>query len=148
MDRTVLIAIYNQIGAGWDIPTPAGATKLRVELAVSPIDGMPYSVHTNLAHGVYWQERWLTQVTGGAYSPKVERWAKDWRVPSPDEWRGLRDEFVAGFAEAARIASSEPFEHGAADDAKAVELLLRIAIHASYHLGQINLLKQVVRGSS
>jgi len=43
------------------------------------------------------------------------------------------------------IAASEPFEHRMKSDAEAIHMLVQIAVHGAYHLGQINLLKRELR---
>lgn len=147
MDRTALVQVFDQVIGGWDIPTPAGLLRLASGDRSRMPEGSPYSVITNLAHAVLWQDFWLRKLAGGKKKSGPPEWNQDFRVPAPDEWDALRRSFVAGLEEARRIAASEPFDHRCADDAEAVETLVRIAVHGTYHLGQLNLLKRLVRAS-
>lgn len=147
MDRKAVALLYRQIMEGWDIPTPAGMLRLKAESAALDLPGMPYSLLTNLNHTVYWQRLWLATLHGEPKPSGMAVWTGDWRVPDVGEWTALRAEFLAGLDEARRIAESSPFDHRLPDDDKAVEVLVAIAIHAAYHLGQMNLLKRAARAA-
>ncbi len=59
----------------------------------------------------------------------------------------MRRRFVEGLQEARRYCQTDPPALRCDSEEKAVDLLLRIAIHASYHMGQLNLLKRALRAS-
>jgi uncharacterized damage-inducible protein DinB len=148
LDRSAVAELFRQIIEGDDIPTPSAVLKIKAADAVRELESLPYSLATNLAHAVLWQRLWLNALRGGKAKSGMAEWKDNFRVPEPSEWDGLRKEFLEGLGEADRIAKSEPFDHQLATDELAVEYLLKIAIHASYHLGQMNLIKRSVRKSS
>lgn len=97
----------------------------------------PYSIATNVAHADIWQRLWLARLKG---EPKFNPFPDFPAVPSHD-WETVRTSFLVNFALAVELAGHEPFEHQ--DPAK--KLLTKIAIHNAYHLGQVALLKRILR---
>ena len=124
---------------GWDIPAPGGMLKITEADAFVEVVPIPYAFATNLQHAVLWQRFWLRKIAGGRKKSGMQEWKNDFRVPEPREFKDLRREFLEGLAEARGIAASEP------SDPEVVESLVRIAVHAAYHLGQMNLIKRSVR---
>lgn len=145
MDRRAVALLFRQLLEGWDVPTPAGLLRVKAEDAARELAGMPYSLLTNLNHAVHWQRLWLASLHGEPKPSGMAVWTGDWRVPEASRWKDLRAEFLAGLEEARRIAESEPFDHRLPNDDRAIEILVAIAVHATYHLGQMNLLKRVAR---
>ncbi len=142
MDLANLDRLFQQILEGWDIPTPGGLLRVKQDAAAATLPAMPYSMVENLAHAVYWQELWLGALAGDKRPPEMEVWKNNWRKPGPAEWGDLRKRFCAGL-ENARSWCGEGFAtHKRPSDEDAVDKLLAIAIHASYHMGQLNLLKR------
>ncbi len=119
--------------------------KVKREDAANQVDSAPYSLLTNLAHATLWQRFWLEKLSGGRKKSTMKEWKDDFRVPDPEEWEGLRREFIEGLREARRITVSDPFDHRCADDEEAIDTLVKIAVHGAYHCGQMNLLKRMVR---
>lgn len=119
---------------------PAGKLLSRITpvQAARRLDGAPYSLLTNVAHAEFWQRLWLARLKN-LRRPKI---TDDWRVPQPEEWPQVRSDFLSGFAEALEIARSKPFRHEMKSDVAARKTLLKIALHNSYHLGQMRLLKR------
>jgi len=72
---------------------------------------------------------------------------QDFPEVSAADWPRIRKAFIDGMQEAYEIASREPFAHGASSDDKANETLFKIANHGSYHLGQVQLLKRMIKGA-
>lgn len=130
-----------QMLAGADIPKPTSLNALKAEDAATRLTGTPYSVLTNLAHAVLWQDTWLARLAGKPVDTR-QVWADDFRVPDASEYPALRKRFAEGLAEAHRFATGET-PHQVMDDAKAVAYLARIVIHASYHLGQMSTLRRM-----
>ena len=60
-------------------------------------------------------------------------------------WEETKARFLANFQRAVEIAHAEPFTHKAKSDEVAVRTLLKISNHNAYHLGQIYLLKRLLR---
>jgi hypothetical protein len=139
---TSIALMFEQILVGWDIPTPDSLLKVSEERAAIRLPGHPYSLLTNLAHALLWQEHWLAKLEGRPRKTRPELYAGDFRVPEPGEFKAIRAEFVEGLRRAKSIAESRPFRHSAESDRNAEELLIAIAVHGAYHLGQINLLKR------
>ncbi|MDI9641063.1 hypothetical protein QPK87_05225 [Kamptonema cortianum] len=75
----------------------------------------------------------------------MEQWELDFDVPEPNQWNELRSRFVAGLREAMDYCTDSNFNHQALSDQDALETLVRIAVHAIYHIGQLNLLKRTLR---
>lgn len=139
---SLLGELFAHIIEGYDIPTPAGLLKVSEERAATKHEGSPYSLLKNLAHAVYWQNLWLDRLQGRPTPPTMEIWKGDWQEPSPTDFKRLRQEFVEGLEMARKISTAEPFEHAMDSDEKAIDRLLRIAVHGAYHMGQMNLLKR------
>ncbi len=135
-----IVELFDHILGGRDIPKPSGLSRMKREVAVSRHPGAPYSPLTNLAHAVLWQEAWLRSLSGIKTSGP-ELWNNDFRVPEPGEYEALRARFVDGLKEARAFATGET-PHRCPSDDKAVTTLIKIAVHASYHMGQINLLRR------
>jgi uncharacterized damage-inducible protein DinB len=147
MDRTALVEVFKQILEGYDIHKPETILKVSQKSAAHHDGTHPYSLLTNLAHANLWQGFWLQKLAGGRKKSSMIEWRDDFRVPEPSELEALRFEFISGLREAARIAGSDPFEHKCTNDEEAVETLVRIAVHGSYHLGQMVLLKRSLKGN-
>ncbi|MBV6491291.1 MAG: hypothetical protein KJZ62_01085 [Fimbriimonadaceae bacterium] len=148
MSSSHLDLLFQQILEGWDIPTPQGLLRIKQEDAAKQLPAHPYSALKNLAHAVFWQDLWLGQLAGQPRPPSEFVWQNDFRDPDPSEWPTLRRRFVEGLQEARRYCQADPPALGCDSEEKAVDLLLRIAIHASYHMGQLNLLKRALRASN
>ena len=143
MNNSTLVATFDHILEGYDIPKPEGMLKLKRADAVIDIEPSPYTLLTNLAHATLWQRFWLNKLHGGKKKSTMEEWKNDFRVPAPEEWEPLRREFIEGLKEARSIAKGEaPFE---CTEEEAQDTLLRIAVHGAYHCGQMNLLKRMLR---
>ena len=108
------------------------------------LDGAPYSAVTNLAHAVMWQEAWLSALDGVTVSGPT-LWENDFRVPDPSEWPDLRTRFVNGLVTARSIAAGSG--HKMKSDEKARTALLKIAVHGSYHMGQLHLMRRMTKTS-
>lgn len=135
-----LVELFDHIIGGYDIPKPSGLSRLKREVAIVKPDGAPYSPLTNLAHTVLWQEAWLKSLNG-IKTPGPELWNNDFRIPDPEEYEALRNRFVDGLHEAHKYAKGET-QHKLTEE-KAKTTLLKIAVHASYHMGQLNLLRRL-----
>lgn len=145
MDLTLVDRLFQQVLEGWDIPTPPGVLRVKREDAARTLPGLPYSMVKNLAHAVYWQNLWLGKLRGDKSPPSMEVWTNDWRDPGPEEWEGLRTSFVSGLEEARGYCGEGFCRHKCKSDEAAADTLIAIAIHASYHLGQLNVLKRSMR---
>jgi uncharacterized damage-inducible protein DinB len=145
MDRSALVLVFDHLIQGFDIPRPAGMLKVSGPTANRQLPDLPYSLATNLAHTLVWQEFWLAKLNGGRRKAGPQASHNDFRVPSPDEFPRLRRQFLEGLDRARAVAASEPFDHKLPTDEEAVDTLVRIAVHAAYHVGQMNVLKRSAR---
>ncbi len=75
----------------------------------------------------------------------MTEWRTDFRVPQPEEFEQLRKRFLAGLLDARDRCSGETLRHRCESGSEAVSALLGITIHASYHLGQMNLIRMALR---
>jgi hypothetical protein len=145
MELSLLDRLFQQIQEGWDIPTPQGLLRVKQEDAAVTPAKTPYSMVKNLAHAVYWQELWLGSLAGAPRVPQEEVWKNDFRDPDPAEWPDLRKRFVEGLQKAREYCGEGFKKHKHKSDRDATDTLIAIAIHASYHMGQLNLIKRVVK---
>jgi hypothetical protein len=133
-----------QVVEGDDFATPRGLLRtIKAETAVAVPTGAPYSIATNVAHAQIWQELWLCRLRGEPL-PKIVM-GQDFPEVSAKEWPDIRKAFVEGMEEAYAIACRDPFVHGAKDDETAIRTLLKISNHGAYHIGQVALLKRMLR---
>lgn len=113
---------------------------VRAADATKRLPGMPYSLATNVEHADIWNRLWLGQLEGKKrFNP-----FPDFPVVDESEWSRTRDQFLANLERAYEIACAEPFEHRCRSDASAVKVLLKIAVHSAYHVGQMRLLKRAL----
>ena len=114
---------------------------VKPEAAVRIVEGLPYSLATNVAHADIWNRLWLARLEG---KPKFNPFP-DFPVVTEKEWPKVRDQFMKNLHRAYAIACREPFRHSCKTDESAKKTLLKIAVHSAYHLGQIKLLKRALR---
>src|SRR5688572_24212291 len=121
--------------------------------AVTRVDGTPHTVAEIVAHMAFWQEWFLNRCRGTA-EPLVEHAAAGWPAAPPGSWNETRERFLAGARQAAAVGAKPegaseplapaidfpPLAHYTVHDA-----LGHIAIHNAHHLGQIVVLRQLLR---
>lgn len=135
MDSAALKMMFDQILEGWDIPVVGSMLRMTAKRAAECKPGMPYTLVDNLWHAVYWQELWLAQLRGEKTPPMMQVWSGDWKGAEERDFGGLREKFLEGLQEARLMCVGDI-------EKERVELLLRLAIHAAYHIGQLNLIKR------
>lgn len=142
MDPKTVANMFQQIIGGDDIPAPAGMLKtIRADKAALRQPGFPYSILENLWHAVFWQTIWLSRLDG----KRAKSFLEDWQSPDPSEFSALRTQFLANLERARKIAGAKAFTHKMDSDDKAVKTLIAMAVHDSYHIGQINVMKRAMR---
>jgi hypothetical protein len=130
-----------QMIEGRDFDPPAKlVARVKAEDAVRVMPGFPYSLATNVLHADFWNRVWIDRLEGR----RARSFTEDWREPGVEEWDTVRERFLAGLNRALEIASAEPFEHKLKSDEVAAKTLIQIAVHTSYHLGEIKLMKRVM----
>lgn len=144
MDKKTVANAFKQIASGSDIPAPAkllnGISEAR---AAVRLPGFPYSIAENLWHAVFWQDIWLNRVQGR----KAKTFIEDWQTPSVGEFKQLRARFIENEARALKLLCVAKFNHSMKSEPVALQMLMAMAVHDAYHLGQINLLKRVQRAT-
>jgi len=139
--REAVADLFRQILSGEDIlRRRLLLARLKPEASAERLPDVPYSLLGNLYHAVFWHRVWLGRLTGG----KRPAWKDDWKEPGPEALDALRDEFLDGLNRALAMVEAEPFEHRMESDARALHLLMSLAIHDAYHLGQIKLIKRMM----
>lgn len=134
--------VLRQVWEGDDIPPPESLLKgISLESASQKLEDWPYSILTNLAHAVFWQDVWLNRLKG----LRREKVVKDWQEYPAQEFPAMRRRFLEGMEEAMGLASNKPFEHQMKSDVSAIQTLIAIGIHNAYHMGQINLMKRQLK---
>lgn len=143
MDAKTVANLFDQIASGEDIPKVDNLLKrMSAETAAQTLPGWPYSILTNLAHADFWQRIWLNRIEGRP-RPKFK---DDWRVPAPSEFEELRASFLEGLERSRAIAKNWPVEHKMESDDKALHLLVSLAVHDAYHIGQMKLMARILSG--
>lgn len=133
---------FEQVSEGRDILHPKRLlSRITAADAARKLPGVPYSILDNLAHADLWQRIFLAPMLG----TRAPSYLEDWKEHEPSEWEEVRKGFLERF-EAARRLAAEGFDKtdkAKADSARA--RLIQTLIHDAYHLGQINLLKRMLR---
>jgi len=151
MEKALRDKIIASIGGGGAHVTPEAALE---ELTAAQARRRPSkrlaSVWEELAHIVFWQDLTL-EIVRGAHPQPPEHAAGGWPpVPAgrggKKAWDSLRARFLAGVAELAEAGRTRDLEARVGADAKSTlgELLLMLANHNSYHLGQIVSLRRLI----
>jgi uncharacterized damage-inducible protein DinB len=143
MDPKTVSEMFQQIIDGDDIPAPAGMLKMTAANAARRLPGHPYSILENLWHAVFWQTIWLDRVEGR----KAKSFIEDWQSPPASEFPKLRTQFVANLEKARKLTAAKTFKHKMDSDEKAIKTLIAMAVHDSYHIGQMNVMKRAMRKS-
>jgi hypothetical protein len=134
-----------QVIEGEDFKAPSQmVSRVTAVQACRVLPGLPYSIATNVAHADVWNRLWLTRLLR---EPKFNPFPDFPKVEEVD-WPRVRSSFLSSLEKAHGIATAEPFQHHCKSDEDAEVLLLRIAVHTSYHLGQIYLLKRALQSVS
>src|SRR5579862_6587525 len=94
--RTVVAEALRQVIEGADIPSPESLLRnITIEKAAAKLPWTPYSILTNLAHAVFWQDVWLDRLRGR----RARSFTEDWQTPNQTDWPEIRDRFHTGLAD-------------------------------------------------
>lgn len=142
MDPKTAAEALHQVWIGADFPPAASILRnVKVVDAAAIPPGFKYSLLTLVEHTDFWQRIWLARLIGS----KRPDMTKDWRVPDVLEWPEVRQRFLENFERALAVACAEPFVHRLKSDDEACRVLIQIAVHNAYHVGQFVLVKRAVR---
>jgi len=130
-----------QVRDGTDFQAPARVlNRISAKRACLTLPEFGYSLATYVLHTDFWQIVWLNRLNG----LRAPNMLADWRVASPGEWPDIRSGFLAHLDQAIAFAEAEPFSHSMRTDERALKVLLEIAVHDAYHVGQFVLLKRAL----
>jgi uncharacterized damage-inducible protein DinB len=124
------------------VPPRTMLIDLTAEQATAIPPGTPYSIATQVAHALFWQDRWLGRIAEQPLERKKGKNA-DWPVVSSEQWENVRDRFLDGLKQTKKLAEGD-LTKPLWNDNTVDEVLLQIVVHNCYHLGQIALLRQLL----
>lgn len=131
-----------QVRDGRDFQVPAKVlARIPANDACRVLPEFGRSLATYVLHTDFWQVVWLNRLRG-LRAPSM---LADWREATPDQWPAIRKQFLTNLDAAVALAEAKPFQHKMKDDATAVKILLELALHDAYHVGQFVLLKRALR---
>ena len=109
-------------------------------------EGAPHSILQLLNHLIYWQD-WVVSWLDGEDPPIPEHAAGSWPgAPRPEDaiaWDQAVQRFVEGLERLiSHVREADLFTEG--DGKTRLEMLQTIALHNSYHLGQVVLMRQLL----
>lgn len=129
-----------QVRDGRDFPPPR-----QILNRVNPMDAcrrvptLGRSLAELVWHTDFWQQIWLARLEGNRARPITE----DWFQPEPEAWEETRERFLDNLDRAVAIAESG--QHRMKSDEIAERVLLQIAVHNAYHVGQWVQVKRALR---
>ncbi len=134
-----------QISEGRDFDSLKDALMdLSPEQATAVPKGCPRSIATTVFHMWFWQDRWLQQIAGTELEP-FKGDDSDFAEVAPDGWIKIRDQFLVDFGEMLQRSTHVAVFDKPTQFGDTVEVIfLRAALHASYHIGQIVLIRQML----
>jgi uncharacterized damage-inducible protein DinB len=135
-----------QFITGNDFEPPARMiADLTSEQAVEVLPGCPYSIADQVAHMLFWQQRWLGRIDN---KPLERQKGKngDWPRVAAEQWESVRSEFLQGLETAvAKSKDPEELARTLGNGDTVDSLIIMIVEHNTYHLGQIALLRQLMK---
>jgi hypothetical protein len=116
--------------------------------AGSRVESSPHTVYEILGHMIFWQDGVLAWL--GGRSPRMPRHASDsWPgASSPKgraEWLRAVRRFQTGLARLERAARQAASIRRKGRSKSPLDMLAGVAVHNSYHAGQVALLRQLLR---
>jgi uncharacterized damage-inducible protein DinB len=115
------------------------------------IDGAPHSVAEIVAHLTFWQDWFCARCLGQAL-PLVPSAAEGWPAVDAGSWPLLRSRFLGRLQQLAALAEqdlskpvSPAIEFPPLANYTIGDALVHVATHNSHHLGQVILLRQLLR---
>jgi len=140
----LLVEALRQMVEGDDFTAPATLlADLTAEQATTATGGNSDSIASIVWHTLFWVEAWNAAAGGGtdrlAWIPNDETWP----AVTAEDWQPLRDRFISALSISLRLAATvSPDAPGQRPGRAAVQNLLQIAVHTSYHIGQILLIRR------
>lgn len=144
MNAATVAEALRQVIEGMDFADAKRLVNIKADLACKQPEGFPYSIATNIWHCDYWNRLWLARLQNQK-RPAGNIWTEDWQVPTAEEWPETKKRFLENLNTAWEIARGDPLVHSVKSDEVAIQLLNQIAVHTAYHVGQVALLKRVLK---
>ncbi len=130
---------------------------LSAEAAASHVDGFPHSIGQLVFHMNYWMDYDLRRIRGERPpypAHNSESFPAQPTPADPREWDELKIKFAALLSDTAALAQSAPQDlerhieatHPTHNDRAAtlVAVLWQLAVHNSYHVGQIAMMRRIM----
>lgn len=142
--RELVQEALRQVVEGDDFAPPVKLlADLTPEQATSLIGGSVLSIASIVWHTLFWVDVWNAAVDGDTdrlnWIPNDDTWP----VVTAEEWPELRDKFISALSAAQQLAATvNPDAPGQPQGRTASQNFLQIAVHTSYHLGQIALIRR------
>jgi len=151
-DTTLRELVY---GKGAHVDPIACVEDISADVAASTVDGCPHSIWQIVEHMNYWMEYDLGKIGGEntAYPEQaIESWPAHPEPASEEQWHAVRHRLEHRLSRLAELANSDDeemertvsnlgFAH-APRSSNVYRMLWQLAIHNSYHVGQIALLRR------
>jgi len=145
-------------GKGAHVSPLACVEDLSAELAGTSVSGFPYSIWQILGHLNYWMDYEFQRIDGHPRpypACAADSWPREPKPASKAEWRGEVSQLAKNLEAMARLAKSDvevlarPVEITTPDHTQlsnSVEAVLwQTLVHNSYHVGQIVLLRRLLK---
>lgn len=130
----------------WSAFTPASRALdgLTSELAVTKLEGWPYSIAELVAHMLFWQQHDHATIETGV-EPETTS-AQSWPSVGKEDWPQLKDAFLAALDKSRQMASdSENLNRLILGGRYSVGLrMVWFTGHNAYHLGQVVLMRRIL----
>jgi len=120
-------------------------------LAERRVPGAPHAIGDIVAHLAFWQHGFAGRCDGtpGPMPPSA---ATGWPAPEPGAWDGLRQRFLDGLERVVALGAAgdqgrrldPPIEIPPLADITVGDVIVHVASHNAYHLGQVVLLRQML----
>ncbi len=110
----------------------------------------PHSIFQIVNHLIYWQDLFLSglvETTMHGPQRASDSWPGEKRAGDKEEWQAAVKRFKEGLEKARfEIGSKDPLSGiPAAETTLRIDILNSLALHVSYHVGQIVLIRRVLR---
>jgi uncharacterized damage-inducible protein DinB len=152
--RTLIELLY---GKGAHANPIAAVQGIPAQLAGREVEGYPHSICQMVGHMNYWMDYELRRISGhAAHYPThaLESWPSPSAVLNESEWKQVIAHFIASLDQLSALAKADSAflnrevkpNHTVHNQPlySVLDLLWQTAVHNSYHVGQIVLLRRML----
>lgn len=112
-------------------------------------NGVPHSIFQIVNHVIYWQDLFLSGLDRkDMVGPKHahEGWPGAKKPETPHEWQEVVEQYQAGLAQTHKAVVCKNPLHSvpARAETKRIDVLNTLALHTSYHVGQMVLIRRML----